>query len=1004
MSSSSANGDEAIASESKFKGEAYEIRDNRTVFVGSMEDSRSREGRVLLLAGPSSAGKTSLIDFLCNYFYGVRNAESQIRYRIANEKFDAASPERPIVTYIFNDTIMDYKPIVIDTPGAGKRIGINDASTLLAKWLLENKRMRLDAIGIVFSDVNRMTSAEEDELQKMISNFPVHVRSNMIVFVTDCDESAPQITRAILQRFNLQDAKIFRINSTCLYEKLQGDSLKEQLRQNYWKSSVEMFDEATNQIKANAPATISGEQFNPAAIVGAHQSSRRSSTSSASDTTVIHVPQSPRTHAVPPPSILTPVPPPVPLIPPPPVPVPEPVAAPISIPLPPASIPAESQPPKKVPRVGDGAEVASVRSSNYDYPNLPISSNLSSTVSESTRRKSKVTETHIYESKEVGSERQRLLPSEPIRMTDFSRVVESREPEPRRSIFYSPYSSSSSQLYVRPAQPPPVPPHTHTNISSTYSKSTSNVQETGAVVADTVRTYAQETTPPPVQHTDIANTYSTTSVTYVNNEQPRSEMIKTSHSPRQLKKETNAGLKDAIRLSREELRISESTGQDDMTSVRYRQPQSQYIPPSQPLTPTPIGRGVTPRGTTFSAGGTIIGTGVEPPKQIIRYAYDNDRHTYRPHAASTTSRGESRISRKIERTVERRWSSSEAPRTETVIDDPAYELGGRDISRGYGTVEIRRSKQSLASHKSSLHGSMPELVHSEDMTHVQERMPYKERIIDFPISQSKSTFDRDVQIRKSMRQSGGHEHQIGGGAGPKEVAIDVHITPRPSQIQQQTATTVTDQQRYENAPGQQSIPRYEDVAYAYAQPQRADYATTKGTVPQSGYATGQQIYRDSEYGSTWGDKAKGQGQSKMISTTTTDMRKSGQYATRNERNLGQPQYQPYQPSQSQRPITLPDPNDAEKGLVRDGKTGMSRDEQYHSSYRHQSRGRKSKSQTKSSSKSSSKEPTRIAFLNWTPSDYRDPYNCCLNFLYFVFAPLIVLAIIITIIVLVIFEH
>ena len=53
------------------------------------------------------------------------------------------------------------------------------------------------------------------------------------------------------------------------------------------------------------------------------------------------------------------------------------------------------------------------------------------------------------------------------------------------------------------------------------------------------------------------------------------------------------------------------------------------------------------------------------------------------------------------------------------------------------------------------------------------------------ISCSKSTFDRDVQIRKSMRQSGGHEHQIGSGVGPKEVAIDVHITPKPSQIQQQ---------------------------------------------------------------------------------------------------------------------------------------------------------------------------------------------------------------------------
>ena len=58
------------------------------------------------------------------------------------------------------------------------------------------------------------------------------------------------------------------------------------------------------------------------------------------------------------------------------------------------------------------------------------------------------------------------------------------------------------------------------------------------------------------------------------------------------------------------------------------------------------------------------------------------------------------------------------------------------------------------------------------------------------ISCSKSTFDRDVQIRKSMRQSGGHEHQIGSGVGPKEVAIDVHITPKPSQIQQQVGKWV----------------------------------------------------------------------------------------------------------------------------------------------------------------------------------------------------------------------
>lgn len=47
-------------------------------------DTIKRESRVILLVGPQTAGKSSLIDFLCNYFYGAE-LEKTTRYHIANE-------------------------------------------------------------------------------------------------------------------------------------------------------------------------------------------------------------------------------------------------------------------------------------------------------------------------------------------------------------------------------------------------------------------------------------------------------------------------------------------------------------------------------------------------------------------------------------------------------------------------------------------------------------------------------------------------------------------------------------------------------------------------------------------------------------------------------------------------------------------------------------------------------------------------------------------------------
>ncbi|KIH51397.1 hypothetical protein ANCDUO_18518, partial [Ancylostoma duodenale] len=177
---------EQLPRTNKFKGEAFGIPTNtRTIYAGS------EDGKVILLVGPQTAGKSSLIDFLCNYFYGAE-LEKTTRYHIANEKFDSTTPEKQIITYVFNDTKMDVRPVVIDTPSTSGAHA-EENREIMARWLKENEKLKIDAIGVVFSAYQRMTASEEEHLQKALAVFPEHLQSKRIVFITGSDGSSPPV-------------------------------------------------------------------------------------------------------------------------------------------------------------------------------------------------------------------------------------------------------------------------------------------------------------------------------------------------------------------------------------------------------------------------------------------------------------------------------------------------------------------------------------------------------------------------------------------------------------------------------------------------------------------------------------------------------------------------------------------------------------------------------------------------------------------------------------------
>ncbi|KAF1746742.1 hypothetical protein GCK72_023199 [Caenorhabditis remanei] len=685
-----------ISPDSKFVGEALEQRDVRTIFVSAKEDNKERENRIILLIGPSSSQKSDLIDFLCNYFYGVEPTD-QKRFHIADEKFNQETPQRPVQCYIFNETVMPVRPVILDMIGCGDTYDGFDTPSLINKWLLNNWKMRLDTIAVVFSDLHRMSMHEEDELQQVLSDIPEHVRDNIVVFITASDGS--RTFEPLLRRFGLSDYPKFTINTACTFQKQMEDRLNDEHRRRYWKMSVNQFNTFMERVQESTPVTISGLQFIDDGIYGvqesAQNSSRNSVYSSSNRSTVIEVEQSsraPLSQAPPPPSTARPTTsppqPPVsnpPTKPSPPQPPPKPTIRPPPLPASPPPIPPSSEPPS----VG-----------------IPL-------YSEKHQQQLRSQTTAVSPPKPPSFAPP--VPPDAALITDTSTttaLTNAMFQQLRQSSTQYDYPTHGTERAYSAQVPYDVPPSV---------QSAGGLHERRHSVPDDIRHYADETTPPPVLH-DVADRYST--VAYMNHELTNNSTRIYSRSPTR----SQVGVRDAHRLSRDDLRIVDAhSSPSDSQSEELRRMYS--------------GRS---------------GNSVKPTGDITaRYVYDTANRNYtaygeRQERQSYTSFPAAPANDR------KRWSRSSEPRSETYINDPYYS--GKDVVSGYGVIETRRSRTSLHSH-----GSVPELIHSENKYDYQQLSEQQTRDLERRTRQ-------DTE-RRSRRQS----------EGSRQIYIDRRISPERQQ-------------------------------------------------------------------------------------------------------------------------------------------------------------------------------------------------------------------------------
>ena len=204
-----------------------------TVQVGpSSVRSASSRGKVLMLVGAAGAGKTTLINTMVNYLFGV-DWEDDFRFKMIVEvtKDQSKSVTQWITAYTIpaqEGSPVPYTLTIIDTPGFGDTEGIERDKRIFkqAKELLEKKGPggidQLHGIGFVAqSALARLTHTQRYIFDSILAIFGKDV-NNVFMMITFADSKTPPVLDVVkVAKISYQTACKF--NNSPIYSKNKQD-------------------------------------------------------------------------------------------------------------------------------------------------------------------------------------------------------------------------------------------------------------------------------------------------------------------------------------------------------------------------------------------------------------------------------------------------------------------------------------------------------------------------------------------------------------------------------------------------------------------------------------------------------------------------------------------------------------------------------------------------------------------------------------------------------------